>query len=75
MTLDDGTQLVCVPATPGEAVFITYTVPSNFGRQRAVATSYAFPDCGFTSEMPVSEVSDNTAFFFFVPTGKPELNL
>lgn len=75
MVLDDGTLLACVPATPTQTVTISYTVPNNTGRQEANAVAYALIDCGEDADSPASARSDNTAFYFFVPAGKPSLSL
>lgn len=75
MVLDDGTLLACIPATPGETVTIAYSVPNNTGRQQANAVAYSLDACGADGDSPPSVRSDNTAFYFFVPAGKPKLGL
>ena len=73
MVLSDGSQLACVPAAPGESVSVTYTVPNNAGRESAQAVAYSLDACVATADSAPSAPSDNKAFYFFVPPGKPAL--
>ena len=75
MVLEDGTLLVCAAAAPGDTVSVEYAVPNNSGRQKVSAYAYSLDGCGVDGNSPPSEPSENTAFVFFGPPGKPELGL